>query len=93
MELSATDCSIPFAQVSRSCHAFECDALKDKSGVGMINPAKKVYHVLAQVLSVVSHFELSNGCQFQECSDHLGHIRCLCRHFLASAYDKEARND
>ena len=63
------------------------------SGAGLINATKKTYHVLTRILTVVSHVELSNGCQFQDCSDYLGHIWSLFRNFLASAHDKEASND
>ena len=37
--------------------------LKDKSGAGMVNATKETYHLLTQILTVVSLFELSNGCQ------------------------------
>ena len=59
----------------------------------MINAAKKAYHLLMRILAFISHCDLSSGCQFQQNSDHLEHILSLCRHFLASAHDKEASND
>ena len=50
---------------------------------GMVNHTKEAYHLLTQILTFVSHFELSNGCQLQKCFDNLGRIWSLCRHFLA----------
>ena len=67
--------------------------LKDKSGVGMVNATKESHHLLTQTLNVVSHFELSNACQVQECFDNLDRISFLCCHFRASAHDREAGND
>ena len=64
---------------------------KDTSRVvSMIDAAKETYHVLMRILTI-SHFELSNGHQFQ--TDNLGHIWSLCHHVLASVHDKEASNN
>ena len=43
--------------------------LKDKGRIGLIHASKETYHLLTQILSVVSHFELSYGCQVQKCFD------------------------
>ena len=61
----------------------------------MTNAVKEAYHVLTQILilTAVSHFDPSNGCQFQKAYDNLGYIWSLCRHFLENAHDKEASND
>ena len=66
----------------------------------MINATKTTYHPLARNLifttdanSYLSHFQLSNGCQFQKYSDNLGQFLSLCRHFLASGHNKEDCND
>ena len=59
----------------------------------MINSIKETFHLLTRILTFVSHFEHSNGYQFQKRFDILGHILPLSRHFLASEHDKEASND
>ena len=67
--------------------------LKDKSGFGRINATKEVYNLLTRILPIVSHFELSIGCQVQKCFDNLGHSLSLSRHFCASTHDNEANSD
>ena len=46
--------------------ALDC-AVKDNHGVGMINATKETYHLLMRILTIVSHFELYNGCQVERC--------------------------
>ena len=48
--------------------------LKDRCGVGMINTTKESCHPRTRILTVVSYFKLSKGCQLQKCSDNLGHF-------------------
>ena len=59
----------------------------------MINATQETDHLLTLILTFVSHFDNSNGCQFQKPVDNLGHILALCRHFLADVHDNEASND
>ena len=76
-------------------YAFHCYSLKlkDNSRADLINATKETYDLLPQILTFVSHFGHSNGCQFQKRFDNLGHILSLCHHFPASAHDKEASNN
>ena len=66
---------------------------KNNSGIGIINTTTETHHLLTQILTIVSHFELGNGCQIEKCLYNLGHVWSLCRHFCASTHDGEASND
>ena len=68
--------------------------LKDESGVGMINATKETYHHLpTRILTAASHFELPMAVISKNCFYNLGHIWSLCRHFRASAHNRDASYD